>query len=209
MRFETKTVFDDLGFALEKGSMTALLGPNGSGKTTLIRILMGMLPPTSGRVMIADNVQIGYVPQFRNLDPDYPLSIRAFVELNTPLFKSAAVKAKVDHILKETRLTSIQRTRMGEASGGQKQRAYLAQVLLDQPTFLILDEATASLDPVAKEELMQLIQHFNEKHHMTVLFTTHDVPLAKKYMKRYLLFDHQQLKSGPMSDLSEAVPFDV
>ncbi len=178
---------------------------NGTGKTTLIRILMGMLQPTTGSFKFAPDTEIGYVPQFRNLDADYPLSIRAFVELNTPLFKNARVKARVNQILKETHLLDIQNTRMGEASGGQKQRAYLAQALLDKPDFIILDEATASLDPVAKEELMSLIKHLNEKHAMTVLFTTHDIPLAKKYMKDYLLFKDKGLVAGKIKDLNEEV----
>ena len=205
MRFEDKVIFKNLNFTLDKGSMTALLGANGTGKTTLIRILMGMLQPTTGSFKFAAGVKVGYVPQFRNLDADYPLSIRAFVELNTPLFKSTQVKARVNKILKETNLLDIQNTRMGEASGGQKQRAYLAQALLDKPDFIILDEATASLDPVAKEELMSLIKHLNEKHAMTVLFTTHDIPLAKKYMKDYLLFKDKGLVAGKIKDLTEEV----
>lgn len=205
MKFEDKVIFKDLNFTLSKGSMTALLGANGTGKTTLIRILMGMLQPTTGSFKFAPDTKVGYVPQFRNLDADYPLSIRAFVELNTPLFKNARVKARVNQILKETHLLDIQNTRMGEASGGQKQRAYLAQALLDKPDFIILDEATASLDPVAKEELMSLIKHLNEKHAMTVLFTTHDIPLAKKYMKDYLLFKDKGLTAGKIKDLTEEV----
>ena len=205
MKFEDKVIFKNLNFALTKGSMTALLGANGTGKTTLIRILMGMLQPTTGSFKFATDTKVGYVPQFRNLDADYPLSIRAFVELNTPLFKNAQVKTRVNQILKETHLLDIQNTRMGDASGGQKQRAYLAQALLDKPDFIILDEATASLDPVAKEELMSLIKHLNEKHAMTVLFTTHDIPLAKKYMKDYLLFKDKGLVAGKIKDLTEEV----
>lgn len=87
MRFDTKTVFKDLNFQLEDGSMTALLGPNGTGKTTLIKILMGMLTPTNGSYKFSSDVKLGYVPQFRNIDSEYPLSIRAFIELNAPLFK--------------------------------------------------------------------------------------------------------------------------
>ncbi|MCZ3621789.1 metal ABC transporter ATP-binding protein [Lactobacillus mulieris] len=203
MKFDEQTVFENLNFALKKGSMTALLGPNGAGKTTLIRILMNMLTATAGVFKFSQDTKIGYVPQFRNIDSDYPLSIRAFIELNTPLFKSTSIKKRVDNILKETNLLEIQNTRMGEASGGQKQRAYLAQALLDEPNFIILDEATASLDPVAKEELMTLIKHLNEKHGLTVLFTTHDIPLAKKYMKDYLLFKDKNLEHNKISQLTK------
>ncbi|WP_251717228.1 metal ABC transporter ATP-binding protein [Lactobacillus agrestimuris] len=200
MKFDNKVVFKDLNFDLKKGSMTALLGPNGTGKTTLINILMKLMPPTSGSFKFSDNVKLGYVPQFRNIDAEYPLSIKAFVGLNAPLIKTSKVKQHIDHELEETNLLEIQNTRMGEASGGQKQRAYLAQALLDEPNMIILDEATASLDPVAKEELMKLIKHLNREHGMTVLFVTHDVPLAKKYMDEYLYLNHQTIEQGKMSD---------
>lgn len=205
MQFEDKLVFKNVNFTLAKGSMTALLGANGTGKTTLIRILMGILHPTEGKVIFSPDTKIGYVPQFRNLEADYPLSIRSFIELNTPLFKTSKVKQRVNRILKETNLTEIQNTRMGEASGGQKQRAYLAQALISNPNFIILDEATASLDPSAKEELMSLIKHLNEEHGITVLFTTHDIPLARKYMKDYLLFENKQIECGKMSQFNKEV----
>ena len=203
MRFDNKTVFKDISFKLEKGSTTALLGPNGTGKTTLIKILMGMLTPTSGSYKFADDVKIGYVPQFRNIDSEYPLSIRAFIELNAPLFKTKKVKEQVDQQLVETHLDKIQNTRMGESSGGQKQRAYLAQALLDHPNMIILDEATASLDPAAKEELMDLIHHLNKEHKITVLFVTHDIPLASKYMSDYLYLNKGTIRQGKMKDFKE------
>lgn len=203
MYFDDKRIFKNLNFKLEKGSMTALLGPNGAGKTTLIRILMGMLTPTNGYYQLADDTKVGYVPQFRNIDQDYPLSIRSFIELNAPLFKTAKVKKQVDNILQETHLMGLQKTRMGEASGGQKQRAYLAQALLDEPNFIILDEATASLDPRAREELMNLIAHFNSKHQMTVLFVTHDILLARRYMKDYLYLSDGKIGQGKMEDFRE------
>lgn len=200
MKFDSKVIFQNLNFELKKGSMTALLGPNGTGKTTLINILMKLLIPTSGTFEFAKGVKLGHVPQFRNIEADYPLSIRAFVSLNTPLIKTKKIKERVTSELKETHLLSIQNTRMGEASGGQKQRAYLAQALLDKPNMIILDEATASLDPSAKEELMQLIKHLNEEHDITVLFVTHDVPLARKYMNNYLYLNHGTITQGKMSE---------
>ena len=200
MKFDNKTIFKDINFKLKEGSMTALLGPNGAGKTTLIRILMNLLEPTTGIFEFGREVRLGYVPQFRNIEEDYPLSIKAFVGLNAPTLKTSKVKQQIEHELEETNLLEIQNTRMGKASGGQKQRAYLAQALLDKPNMIILDEATASLDPRAKEELMKLIKHLNEKHKMTVLFVTHDLVLAKKYMKEYLYLNHQTVKQGVMSD---------
>lgn len=204
MKFDKKTIFSDLSFKLKQGSMTALLGPNGTGKTTLINILMNMLVPTSGSFTFAKTVRLGYVPQFRNIDAEYPLSIEAFVGLNSAIFKTKKTKSAIKSQLEETNLYKIRHTRMGEASGGQKQRAYLAQALLDNPNMIILDEATASLDPLAKDELMQLIKHLNEKHKITVLFVTHDVPLARKYMQNYLYLNNRQIEQGKMSQFEEA-----
>ena len=204
MKFDDQEIFKKLNFSLETGSMTALLGPNGAGKTTLVRTLMGMLSPSHGYFELADNVKVGYVPQFRNIDLEYPLSIKSFIELNTPFWKSQKVKDQVNHILQETHLKGLADIRMGEASGGQKQRAYLAQALLDQPNFIILDEATASLDPKAKEELMSLIAHLNHEHKMTVLFVTHDIPLAKRYMKDNLYLSDGTVSQGKMEDFKES-----
>lgn len=200
MKFDNKVIFKNVNFKLKEGSMTALLGPNGAGKTTLIRILMNLLDPTEGVFKFDKDIRLGYVPQFRNIDEDYPLSIKAFVGLNAPTIKTKRIKDHIKHELEETNLLEIQNTRMGKASGGQKQRAYLAQALLDNPNMIILDEATASLDPRAKEELMNLLKHLNEKHQMTVLFVTHDLPLAKKYMKEYLYLNHQTAEQGKMQD---------
>lgn len=148
MTFDNQVVFSGLNFQLTPGSKTAILGENGSGKTTLIRIIMGILTPTSGSITLGDvdnrPIKIGYVPQFRNIDKDYPLSLRSFIELNAPLVKNAAYKKRVADVLAKTELTEISDYRLGRASGGQKQRAYLAQALLEQPDLIILDEATAS-----------------------------------------------------------------
>ena len=75
---------------------------------------------------------------------------------------------------------------------------------MDQPNFIILDEATASLDPKAKEELMSLIAHLNHEHKMTVLFVTHDIPLAKRYMKDYLYLSDGTVSQGKMEDFKES-----
>ena len=85
MTFSNRQVLKDLNFKIERGSMTSLIGPNGVGKTTLVRILIGSLQPTAGELTFSPDKQslnIGYVPQFRNLEAEYPLSIRSFVSLN-------------------------------------------------------------------------------------------------------------------------------
>ncbi len=194
--FHDRKLFENVNFELAPGSMTSVIGPNGVGKTTLIRLLMGQLQPTSGQIQWQDSpeVRVGYVPQFRNLDDEYPLSIRSFVQLSQlgsllPWHR-AAEKQKLDDVLAATHLTHLQDRQLGMASGGEKQKAYLAQALIDDPNFLILDESTASLDVNIKVELMDLVRELNQKMNLTVLFVTHDLQLAKVYTNQFLLLDN-------------------
>lgn len=190
--FNNQPILQHLSFNLPQGSMTSLLGMNGVGKTTLVRILTKQLRPDSGTVQYTPNkIRIGYVPQFRNFDNDYPLSIRNFISLNLYhnwrpwLIRSE--KAQLEQVLAATKLTHLQNNRLSEASGGEKQRAYLAQALVNHPQLLILDEATASLDIHAKIQLMELVKQINERNNLTVLFITHDINLACQYTQRYLM----------------------
>lgn len=195
--FHDRQLFQNVNFELQPGSMTSVIGPNGVGKTTLIRLLMNQLQPTAGSINWRQDpaVQVGYVPQFRNLDDEYPLSIRSFVQLSqlgsiAPWHK-AAEKKKLDAVLAATHLTHLQHRQLGMASGGEKQKAYLAQALIDDPNFLILDESTASLDVNIKVELMDLVKELNQTMNLTVFFVTHDLQLAKRYTDQFLLLDNK------------------
>ncbi|ERL65017.1 metal ABC transporter ATP-binding protein [Schleiferilactobacillus shenzhenensis] len=207
--FADRTIFSHVNFSIPQGAMVSLVGANGSGKTTLTRILLGILKPTSGTVQTdgGGHLTVGYVPQFRNLDRDYPLSVRSFVQLNQIArpwpWHTAAEKRALTHILTETRLTGLAKTPLGMTSGGEKQRAYLAQALVNDPRLLILDEPTASLDVAVKHELIGLVRELNQKQGLTVLFVTHDLPMAREYTDRYLLLQGGQMTTGPASALRD------
>ncbi|KAF0379509.1 metal ABC transporter ATP-binding protein [Pediococcus acidilactici] len=205
VEFPGQKLFNHLSFNIDRGEFLSVIGENGVGKTTLIRTLLHQVKPTHGEIKFRSAVNIGYVPQFRNIDRDYPLSIRDFVALNLQESRlpwlSKKERQQLDKILQETGLVEIQNTRMGRASGGQKQRAYLAQALVDQPDLLILDESTASLDSVRKYELFDLVQHFNRRHGLTVLSITHDFDLMKKYSDKYLLLKEDRYALGEASDI--------
>ncbi|KRM24332.1 metal ABC transporter ATP-binding protein [Latilactobacillus graminis] len=215
LAFSNHQVLKDLSFTIERGSMTSLIGPNGVGKTTLVRLLIGNLQPTEGQLVInpdRQHLNIGYVPQFRNLEAEYPLSIRSFVSLNQldrrlP-WKTRKERQALDQILAQTHLTSLQKTTVGNASGGEKQKAYLAQALISKPDLLILDESTASLDIETKEEVMALVAELNREYDLTVIFVTHDLELARKYTDHYLFLKHDQYEAGPMTQLDPNLELD-
>jgi len=206
-KFGKQLVFENLNFKINDGDFISLIGPNGSGKTTLVKIMMGLEKKTSGELELDKRQTIGYVPQFRNIDLDYPLDIEQFVRLNLKFTLSPAKRRAdnelVETILEKTRLTTLKNRPLGLASGGEKQKAYLAQALLNDPKILILDESTASLDVEVKMQLMDLVQELNEKYNITVIFITHDYELTKKYTSRALFFKHQSIEEVNVNDVSE------
>ncbi|MFD1432464.1 metal ABC transporter ATP-binding protein [Lacticaseibacillus yichunensis] len=206
--FRDRPLYEDLSFTLPRGSMTSLIGANGVGKTTLVRLLMGELQPNAGTITFTADMKLGYVPQFRNIDSEFPLTIASFVQLNQlghgfP-WHTKREKVALHQALAQTHLLERRNLAMGRASGGEKQKAYLAQALLTQPNFLILDEATASLDVNTKEELMGLVKELNETLGLTVLFVTHDLGLAKAYTDQYLLLTpgHYEMRATDQMDIA-------
>ncbi|MFB9770702.1 metal ABC transporter ATP-binding protein [Lactiplantibacillus modestisalitolerans] len=206
--FPNNHVFKDLNFDIPTGDFLTVIGENGVGKTTLIRALLGLLKPTAGAINYYPNkkaIKIGYVPQFRNLDQEYPLTIEDFVGLNLKGWRPWLSKAEHRQVMTALAVTNLKKIRqrpLGMASGGEKQRAYLAQAIVQQPQLLILDESTASLDNEMKYELLDLVQNLNQTSQITVLFVTHDLPLAKKYGKHYLALRPGQQEYGRVADMS-------
>ncbi|ETY75313.1 metal ABC transporter ATP-binding protein [Lactiplantibacillus fabifermentans] len=206
--FPNNQVFEDLNFKIDRGDFVTVIGENGVGKTTLIRALLGMLKPTSGQIKYFPNkkaTKIGYVPQFRNLDQEYPLTIEDFVGLNVHGWLPWLTKAEHQQVRTAMAVTNVKKIAqrpLGMASGGEKQRAYLAQAIVEQPKLLILDESTASLDNEMKYELLDLVQNLNQTSDITVFFVTHDLPLAKKYAKHYLALRPGEQQFGDMADMS-------
>lgn len=197
-------VVRDLSFAVNQGDFLVVIGENGVGKTTMVRSLLGFLAPQGGTINKQAGLRIGYVPQFRNLDVEYPLSIRDFVALNLPNtirpWLSRDERHQLQQILGQTKLAAIAERPLGLASGGEKQRAYLAQALLAKPQLLIMDESTASLDNEMKFELLDLVSRFQQLG-LSVLFITHDWELAKHYGTRYLHLMPQEYEQGPINEL--------
>lgn len=204
--YGSHVVIQDLSFAVNQGDFLVIVGENGVGKTTLVRSLLGFLEPQQGTISKQVGLKIGYVPQFRNLDTEYPLSIRDFVALNLPPtirpWLSHRERQKVQQTLEQTKLADIADRPLGLASGGEKQRAYLAQALLASPQLLIMDESTASLDNEMKFELLDLVSHFQQRG-LSVMFITHDWELARYYGTRYLRLLPRRYEQGPINELPQ------
>ncbi len=173
------------GIDLDIGTgMFGLLGPNGAGKTTLMRILAGLLRPTSGRITVFGNdistaggkqatkTILGYLPQELGLYPN--LNAREFLDyvaILKGITDSAARRRQIDELLDLVRLTDAAGRRLKTYSGGMKQRVGIAQALLGQPRLLIVDEPTAGLDPEERVRLRNMLSEVARRS--TVILSTH------------------------------------
>lgn len=192
-KFGTKTVVDNLSFALTQGRCMALLGPNGAGKTTTLKMLSGLLQPTSGAIQLLDGKQqdlrqsIGYLPQ-------YPaffnwMTGREFLQFTGKLARMSAKEAtsRTDELLELVDLKSAAKRRIGGYSGGMKQRIGLAQAVIHRPKLLILDEPVSALDPQGRRSVMELLQQL--KRETTILFSTHVLHDAEEVSDDVLILD--------------------
>lgn len=199
-------VIHDLSFNINQGDFLVVVGENGVGKTTLVRSMLGFIKPQKGEIIINPQTRIGYVPQFRNIDQEYPLSIRDFIALNVPHsflpWLKKDERQRVNQVISETNLQKIADRLLGLASGGEKQRAYLAQALLPNPGLLILDESTASLDNEMKYELLDLVTRFQQQG-LSVMFVTHDWELAQHYGTRFLQMTGDGYLTGTINELPQ------
>jgi len=184
-----KPLIDRLSFTIYTNTLLCITGDNGVGKTTLINhLLKAAKSKQEHQSHINFNTSfeaIQVIPQFRNIDDDYPLSIQNFVTLN--LIKqwrpwlTALEKEKLSKILSLVNLTTIKNRPLGEASGGEKQRAYLAQALIAHPKLLILDESTSNLDRESRINLLHLVKTIINQENIAVIFITHDPELVKLF----------------------------
>ena len=176
-------VLEAVNLSVSRGMFVGIVGPNGSGKTTLVRGLVGVLQPARGRIHRADGEgrrpALAFVPQIESVEDALPLTTREVVVLGRvarigPIRRPQARDWAVAHAsLADVGLTDLARHRYSELSGGQRQRALIARALASEPDLLALDEPTASLDLVAKSELLRLLHRLRSERGTAVVFVTH------------------------------------
>ncbi|ADG41088.1 MULTISPECIES: metal ABC transporter ATP-binding protein [Leuconostoc] len=204
IRYGEKVILAHANIDVPEGRFFAVLGENGAGKTSFIKALIGQNQQINGQIQL-NTTKVGFVPQFRDITRDYPLSIAEFVGLNYNqgwrLWLNKQERAAVFAALKRLDLSDMADKRLGLASGGQKQRAFVAQALVQQPDLLILDESTASLDHEHKVALLQTIKQLQRETQLTVLFITHELKLVSQFADGYLFFENGHVSQGEASEL--------
>jgi ABC-2 type transport system ATP-binding protein len=191
-----------VSFELQRGELVGIVGPNGAGKTTLLSILAGVLNPDEGELSRPAR-EIGWVPQQPALYSK--LSAAENLRLFARLEKVPDVEAAVDRMLSQTALADRADEEVGRLSGGNQQRVNIAIGLLSDPTVMLLDEPSASLDPRQRERLWEFISALAERG-TTVVFSTHNVTEVERYATRVLLLaDGELLFTGTPPQLEQTV----
>jgi zinc transport system ATP-binding protein len=192
-------VLKDVSVDISAGDFLALIGPNGSGKTTLIRIILGLLKPTEGRVSLMGEKgdqftqwqRIGYVPQKAvHLDSSFPASVREVVAMGLislkrfPRLLTRQDESSIDQALDRVGLKGLKRRRIGELSGGQQQRVFIARAIVNGPDVLFLDEPTAGVDADTQARFYDMLGELNRKEGLTIVLITHDFGIITKHANK-------------------------
>ncbi|HEX3810209.1 MAG TPA: LPS export ABC transporter ATP-binding protein [Rhizomicrobium sp.] len=211
--FRKRPVVRDLSLTLRRGEVVGLLGPNGAGKTTCFYMITGLIPADSGKIELDGHdvtklpmyrrarLGIGYLPQeasiFRGLTAEQ--NIRATAELVEP--DPARLEAMVEELLAEFGVSHVRNTPAIALSGGERRRVEIARALATHPSYILLDEPLAGIDPIAVSEIRDLVRHLKDRG-IGVLITDHNVRDALDIIDRaYIIHEGQVLKEGTPADI--------
>jgi zinc transport system ATP-binding protein len=150
-----------------------LIGPNGAGKTSLVKIVLGLVPPTSGEIERLEGIRIGYMPQRLQVDQSMPVSVSRFLSLG-----ANARADRIDDALKEVGASVLKDSQLFALSGGELQRVLLARALIQEPQLLVLDEPAQGVDVNGQAELYRLIADIRDRHGCGILLVSHDLHLV-------------------------------
>jgi len=214
-RYRSRTVVNQVSIDVTQGEIVGLLGPNGAGKTTSFYMIVGLIAPNEGKIYLDDHeitsepifkrarMGIGYLAQeasvFRKLSVED--NIKAVLEMST--FSKAEQKEIVESLLEEFGLQNIRKSMGVQLSGGERRRTEIARALALSPNFILLDEPFAGVDPIAVEDIQEIVSKLKEKN-IGILITDHNVHETLSITDRaYLLFEGSILKAGTAQQLTE------
>lgn len=210
--YDGQTVLSDINFSIDAGAYLCIVGENGSGKTTLMRGILGLKSPSKGTITFDDikPTEIGYLPQQTQIQRDFPASVREVVlsgrinSMHGRLFYNAEDKAAAQANMERLGIEDIAERSYLELSGGQQQRVLLARAMCATKKLLLLDEPVTGLDPVAANEMYNLIKLINLCDNTSVVMISHDIHAAVRYATHILHLGHSQLFFGTTAQYRES-----
>lgn len=194
VHFDGVPALEAVNLSIEQHDFLGIIGPNGGGKTTLLKVILGLLKPSRGKVMVFGHSPekgrefVGYVPQYSLFDRDFPVSVWEVVLMGR-LGRNRRFKrySKEDITLVQDALATVEildfkDTQVGKLSGGQQQRVFIARALVAEPKLLILDEPMASVDSPMQTELYELFDELRQR--MAIILVSHDISAVSIYVDK-------------------------
>ena len=213
--FRKKKVVDDVNVEVREGEVVGLLGPNGAGKTTTFHIVVGLTEPDAGSVFLNEQEitshpmylrarsGISYLPQEPSIFRKLTVEENVLAILETLPLKANEKRRRLNGVLEELGLADKARSRGYTLSGGERRRAEITRALVTSPSFMLLDEPFAGIDPIAVGDIQRIIQHLKKKG-IGILITDHNVRETLKITDRaYIMNDGKILCSGTPEELAD------
>ncbi len=199
---EDRTILEGVDLVVREGELVTLIGPNGAGKTTLVKVALGLLPPSAGRVSRRPGLRVGYAPQSLVVDRSLPIDVAGFMALGARRGRS-----EIGEALREVGLDGVERRAMQALSGGELRRVLLARALLRRPELLVLDEPLSGVDLAGQLELYELVDQVRRRHGCAVLLVSHDLHLVMAATDRVICLDRHVCCSGPPESVARDAAF--
>ena len=208
--YKSKQVVNNINFKINENEIVGLLGPNGCGKTTTIGMILGLLKPTSGQVLIngidIEKNKISLLHKMNFISPYIELPKKLTVKQNLTvygkLYNINNLNDRIDYLSNKLRLNNLLDKITGELSSGQKNRASLAKALINEPTVLLLDEPTASLDPETGDFIRTFLENYKKEKKIAVLLASHNMDEVKRLCGSVLMMnDGNIIDRGTPDDL--------
>ena len=195
--FNSKIAVENISFKVNENEIIGILGPNGCGKTTTIGMILGLLKPSNGKVLINGiNVETKRVELLNNLNFISPyielpkkLTVKQNLKVFGKLYDVKDIRSKIEYLCEKLRLNEIINKITGELSSGQKNRVSLAKSIINDPTVLLLDEPTASLDPETGDFVRNFLEEYQKEKKTSILLASHNMSEVERLCSSVLMMN--------------------
>ncbi len=206
LRYDDKVILESINLVVEERDFLGIIGPNGGGKTTLLKIILGLIKPSRGKVRVFGGPPersrrlIGYVPQIRQLDTAFPITVWDIVETgrlghSKPLRRyNLKDKEMVNTALEKVDMMKYKDHAIGKLSGGERQRVFIARALASEPKLLLLDEPTASIDKRLDTRFWEFLNLLKSK--LPIILVTHDISAVSIYVDKIACLNRKLFYQG-------------